>query len=148
MILAIYLGIGSWFDIRKRRIPVWVFPAMGIMSFAVNMMLNYSTDYLIGAAIGLSAMFIIMLILAVFCGGGGADILLMSAIGLAVTIKYALEIIIIAYIPFAAVSYVIRYREIKKGIPKEKRTKELPFVPFVAFGFVADVIYNLIANLL
>lgn len=121
---------------------------MGLAAFAVNMALDYSIDYVLGAVIGISVMFLIMLVLALLCGGGGADILLMSAIGLSVTIKYAFEIIIMAYIPFVIISMIITKKEKRKGIVKEKRTKELPFVPFVAFGFLVDVIYNLIANLL
>lgn len=146
IIWLIILGITSYLDIKTRKIPVFIYPATGAVSVIVNIsILGFEKNYLISAGLGLAIMFMIMLIIAIFCGGGGADILLMAALGASITIKYCFEILIIAYIPFvfASIFFVYKRRNLSKEEKKEKKVL-IPFVPFIAFGFIVDLIINII----
>ena len=136
------LILASIKDVKTKRIPIWMFPTMGILGFAIRMITGYSKPYLYSALFGASAMGLIMFLIAIIGGAGGADILMMAAIGLVAGDRYAFEILIIAYVPFVLYSIYLVIKE--KRQDKSNRTKELPLAPFVTFGFVADTIYNII----
>lgn len=149
IIFAAVLAVTSVMDIRTQKIPKWIYPTTCFVCVGVNVaFLGFDKAYLLAAGIGIAAMFCIMLLATIFCGGGGADILLMAALGGAVTVRYAAEVLIFAYIPFMIYGAVKIAKEKKRGVPKEKRTKAIPFVPFVGIGFAADVLYNVARNLM
>ena len=145
-----FLVYASVKDIRTRRIPIWIFPTMGISGFLIRLATGSASSptFFYSSLLGMVIMGFIMIIVAAIGGAGGADVLMMGAIGLVMGIRHALEIIIISYIPFVVYSVYIFCKEKQKDIPKDKRTKELPFVPFVTFGFVADIVYNVIVETL
>ena len=144
IIWLIILGITSYLDIKTRKIPVFIYPTTGVVSVIINIsILGFDKNYLISAGLGLAVMFMIMFFIAIFCGGGGADILLMSALGASITLKYCFEILIIAYIPFvvASIIFAIKRRNLSKEERKEKKVM-IPFVPFITFGYIVDLLVN------
>ena len=108
-----FLTYASIKDIRTRRIPLWVFPAMGVTGFVIRLATGSASSpvFFYSSLLGMVIMGFIMIIVAAIGGAGGADVLMMGAIGLVMGIRHALEIIIISYIPFVVYSVYIFCKE-------------------------------------
>lgn len=102
-------------------------------------------EYLISAGIGMAVMFLLMLILAIICRGGGADVIMMTAMGASITVKYCFEVLIISYVPMIIYTLIMLYKRKSQSIEEKKADKlDTPLIPFILFGFIVDFIYNMI----
>ena len=116
--------IASITDIKKREIPIFLFPLFTVLFFIINHSVIHPIDSLFGFLIGL----ISFSILAWKFSGGGGDIIMMSCIGAAYGTKILSHIVIIS-----SFMILLYYLIIKK--PKNtKRT--VPYAPFVTISFI------------
>lgn len=146
------LVYAAFTDIKERKIKIWLFPSAALLSLPCFIYRLVTSEclfplydigiYLAGAAAGFGVFFIF----AFFGKGGGADAIMAGCMGLIFGITQLAEIFIIACVAVIlwSVGSFVRHR-----IKKEKADirKIYPLAPFVLFGFVADIIYNIIIAL-
>jgi len=136
IVMFIALVIASTTDIKKRRIPIWIFPSAAFISLSIKVITNEFSVYegdILRMIIGGTSFFVMFVLLALFAKGGGGDAIMMACIG---ATMYFFDTMLISL--YAALSYVAFAVTLKfvKGKNLSLRKLKAPFVPFVTVGFV------------
>ena len=76
--MLIALIIATVTDIKKREIPIWLFPLISVLFLIFHQQPINLTFSIVGCLIGIAA----FTIMALFFEGGGGDIIMMGSIGL------------------------------------------------------------------
>ena len=122
--MLIAMIIASITDMKKKEIPIFLFPLFTTIFITINHAVIHPIDSLLGFVIGA----ISFSILAWKFSGGGGDIIMMSCIGAAYGTKILSHIIIISSI------LILVYYIIMKIQKETKRT--VPYAPFVTISFI------------
>ena len=117
--MLIALIIAACVDMKKREIPLWVFPLLSAM-FVVIRFESIALSNVLGAVIAAAA----FAVLAVFFHGGGGDMIMMTTVG------FILGIEVLSYIILIASILCLIYSAIKKT------EKNIPYAPFVLCGYL------------
>lgn len=142
--MFIALTIASVTDIKRRRIPIWIFPSAAVISLVIKIITNEFSVYdgdVLRLMIGGISFFVIFVLFALFAKGGGGDSIMMACIGATMYFFDTMLILLYAallYVVFAAVL------KIAKGKSISLRKLKAPFVPFVAAGFIGLVIQKIL----
>lgn len=115
------LLIASITDIKKREIPIWLFPLMSVLYVLINNNINL-TYCLTGLLIGV----ISFSILAWKFSGGGGDIIMMGSIGFILGPK------ILMHVTIAASALCGIYAVVSNA----KSNERIPYAPFVTFSYI------------
>lgn len=126
----VFLGvliIATYTDIKSKTIPIGLFPIIGIVCLLINISCdNFGYENIIAGFI----MFLIF-ILATFLGGGGADVIMYSILGLTFGITTSIWITIISLLIYSL--YTIIFCLLKK---KSIKTTTLALAPATLFGYI------------
>lgn len=132
--IIILLGMMSVMDIRKRRIPIWSLVVFGLLSVVGTALLPLNLwTRITGISIGLC-----MVGMAYVTRGavGYADGILLLAIGNLFGGEATLQILFYALLPAMGVGMLLMV------LHKADRKTTLPFIPFLLFGEVLQVIWG------
>lgn len=105
---------------------------------AVAAVLEFDKDFLqrlYGAALG----FIPLFLVARFGGGGDGDALVCGTIGFVMPLRFTAYFLL-----FTSTAYVIVLAIVK--IITKNQTKQLVYMPFASFGFVAGIVYSILTT--
>lgn len=129
-----WVGYLSVWDIRRRRVPVWGVLAAGIIAVVgcVNRLLTTGSLISIGLGI-LPGIFLIILATATK-KMGLADGIILCLMGLLDKYSACVITFCIASFAIAIVSIILL------ATKKVKRNTQLPFIPFLAMGFIVQQI--------
>jgi leader peptidase (prepilin peptidase)/N-methyltransferase len=117
--MLIALIMATFTDIKRREIPIWIFPTLSVLFIILNFsQMNWKESF-----VGFSLAFLSFLFLAIFFEGGGGDIIMMSCMGFILGIKNITYIII-----FSSMLCILYYFITKKN--------DSPYAPFALGGYL------------
>lgn len=132
IIFLIALCCATYTDIKKREIPIWLFPTAGILS--IPFFLKHITLWDI---LGAACVFLLFVLLSVKTGTGGGDIIMMTVISFVFGVSFTMRICLLLAI-LVAVAFFIYYLVAKK---KPQKEDNFPMAPFVLAAFVLSIIF-------
>ena len=135
-ILFLSLLLSTITDIKKREIPIEVFVCFILPLGILGQALGFGPP-LWESVVSFMIWGVIYFILAAFFGGGGGDAIMMAALGLCLGWRMV-PIVIVATLSLIIYHLVFNRRK------KEKKATELPYAPFVLFGFIIERLMYLI----
>lgn len=127
--MLIALLIASVTDIKKKEIPILLFPSFTVMFLIVNHATISIINSLLGFFIGLVA----FSFLAWKFSGGGGDIIMMSCLGAAYGAR------ILSYVIVLSSFIMLFYYLLRKD--KDKKLI-VPYAPFVTLSFIILVLFG------
>jgi len=127
----------AYTDYKTGKLNPWIFAIMVLAILPCAILLNpyLWLNCLIGGIVGGIA----YLFVAIFFKGGGGDIVMMSAIGFCIGLRYFTLVIVISSI-FQLIATLIKAKIKKKKI----RKTQVPYAPSVLFGLVCVGIYYIV----
>lgn len=117
--MIIALCIATYTDIKKREIPLWVFPTISV----IFILIRFNDINWLNSITGLIIGIISFSFLAWKFNGGGADIIMMASIGFILG-----PIILMHIVIFASLSCLLYYAY--------KKVTTVPYAPFVMTSYI------------
>ena len=130
IIILLCLGYAAYKDFKTYEVPIELFALTTVVITIIKLFTTDSFDW-VSSLLGTGMCFIVYLILAMFCGGGGGDIIMMSMLGWCLGARTSVYIIL-----FSSFIYFIAL------IVHNDKKKKLPYAPGVFVGTLAISIIN------
>lgn len=147
--MAVAYLIASYTDIKRREIPIWVFPSAVCLGTGIG----YFTGNMPGLenVLGAVSIFVPALVLCLAGKMGGGDLIMFTATGFALgltgVIVYAIVLMVSALLLLALAAVRISVKRRRKGAPPKKLhllQREIAAAPLSGFAFLVTVLLDLI----